>query len=400
MTKHLFPLMGLAVLVNLALSVSALAVDRINITEPPYGATPNDGTNDTAAINAAVAAGRSIYFPPGTYNYSGRITLPANQAYRLYGDGPGVSTIIFTGPNAGIYGPSMQQKNLNVEGLTLRANTTACGVGIEAYFGGGKFRSATILNVQIGGSTRDGTLGGYWTGGIYLHRAENAVIDGLEISGNKNVTQFGLRWESPSDQVTTGLNASNLQIKWCNSAFRTAGHVEGIYMTGFEFFSCGRAGLYAVDLAGSIGPAPNYLKPATSQFVNGLIDSVGSGMATTLPFTKVSNVRFTHTGPEVADSTMLYINGTNGAFDMMVTECSFYGVSPGQVANENGIFVYNAHSVRLAGNHFSHMQPGNGSCIVIIGNSSVVRVTDNLFNDVRSPYYNAVGDTYFNGNNR
>ena len=395
MKKHLFPLFGTILLITLAFSPSALAVDRINVSD--YGATPNDGTNDTAAINAAVAAGRSIYFPPGTYNYSGRITLPANQHYRLYGDGPGVSTIIFVGPNAGIYGPSMQEKNLTVEGLTLQANTTACGVGIEAYFANPKYHSATIQNVQIVGSARDGTNGGYWTGGVYLSKASNTVIDNLEVSGNKNVTEFGVRWESSPEWVVSGLNASNLQIKWCNSAFRTAGHVEGIYMTGFEFTSCGRAGLTAVDLYASEGGA-------VVQLVNGRIDSVGSGLAVTNQFTiKLSNINFSHTGPEVVDATMVYINNSiNNQFDVMITECSFYGVAPPyQVANENGIFLNNAHSVRIAGNNFTHMQPVNGSCIVILSNNSVVRVTDNLFSDVRNRYidYAPPGAVYYLGNN-
>jgi hypothetical protein len=97
---------------------------------------------------------------------------------------------------------------------------------------------------------------------------------------------------------------------------------------------------------------------------------------------------------------MLYIDGTNGAFDAMVTECSFYGVSPGTVANENGVFVLDTHSVRIAGNNFSHMQPSNGSCIVVIGSSSVVRITDNLFDNERQAYFVTPADTYYQGNNR
>ena len=100
MKKQLFPALAVGLLLNLFVALSAaLAVDRINVTN--YGATPNDGTNDTTAINAAVSAGRSIYFPPGTYNYTGLLYVPANQSYRFYGDGPGVSTIIFTGNSSG-----------------------------------------------------------------------------------------------------------------------------------------------------------------------------------------------------------------------------------------------------------------------------------------------------------
>jgi hypothetical protein len=408
MKNPLFPLRGAVVLVSLLLSVSAMAVDRINVTD--YGAVPNDGISDNTAINNAVASGRSIYFPPGTYNYTGSITLPANQSYRLYGDGPGVSTIVFNGnPYAGIYGPNMGTEKLTVEGLTLQGNTTACGTGIYVLFGphtgNDKVHTATIQNVQIVGSARDGTSGGYWTGGIYLLRAQNAVIDNVEVAGNKNVTDFGLMWDSPYNQATTGLNASNLQFKWCNSAFRTGGHVEGIYMTGFDFFSCGRNNSYAVEFTNNVGDYPNYLRPGTAHLVNGKIDSVGGGLRTSFLWTKVSNVRFNHTGPEAADATLLYIDGQNapngvtGSTDIMVTECSFYGVSPGTVANENGIFASNARFLRFAGNNFTHMQPTNGSCIVVLG-STVIRVTDNVFDDVRNAYYVSGEMPYFEGNNR
>ncbi len=95
-------------LLNLAIclpGIAAVAYDRINVTSSPYNAVPNDGIDDTAAINLAISPGlnptRSIYFPPGTYNYTGLMTLPANKSYRLYGDGPGVSTILFS-TNPGI----------------------------------------------------------------------------------------------------------------------------------------------------------------------------------------------------------------------------------------------------------------------------------------------------------
>src|ERR1700731_2577391 len=133
--KKCLPIM---LLLNLAVCLSALAVDRINITEPPYNAVRDEdqpGTDDTTAIynaiNAAGNGGKSIYFPPGTYRYNGSINLPANTSYRLYGDGPGVSTILFTGPSAGINGSSMGQATLNVEGLTLKANSTDCGTAIN-----------------------------------------------------------------------------------------------------------------------------------------------------------------------------------------------------------------------------------------------------------------------------
>jgi hypothetical protein len=115
----------LSILFNLACGFGAAAVDRINITD--YGATPNDGRDDTAAINSAVAAGTSIYFPPGSYNYTGQITVPAHKSYRFYGEGPGVSTILFTGPSAGIYAPTVGARTARTPAIVVASGWSRTG---------------------------------------------------------------------------------------------------------------------------------------------------------------------------------------------------------------------------------------------------------------------------------
>jgi hypothetical protein len=406
--RHLFPLF-LAMLLNLAVCLPAMAVvayDRINVTSTPYNAIPNDGIDDTTAImnaiNAGTASSKSIYFPPGTYNFTGLMTLPANKSYRIYGDGQGVSTILFTGPNAGINAPSMGLATLNVEGLTLQANSTNCGTAIYAAFNpGAKFRTASIQNVQIIGSTRDGVSGTWWTNGISLFKAINTVIDKVHISGNKNSTVTGITYSSNTTENAHGLQMSNLEVKWCNSAFLTSGYVEGIYLSEFEFISCGRAGLPAVYLYADQGPT-NPMAGGTAHLVNGKIDSIGNGLTLEkFILCKVSNVSFTHAGPEATHGTMLVLNTIT---DAMVTECTFNGVTtPYNNVQENGVYLMNAHLVRIAGNNFNHMQPAQGgSCIVADSASTIVRITDNLFSDVASKLNNLIppnpNDPYYNGN--
>ena len=177
------------------------------------------------------------------------MTLPTNVSFRLYGDGPGVSTIIFTGnPNTGIYAPSMEQATLNVEGLTLAANSLNCGTaGIWASFvqpgSNAKSHTATIHNVQIISSPRDGAP--YWTYGIYLTRARNAIIDKVEITGVINEfdpggTQVGINWQGDDNYPTTGLQMTNLEIKFANTAVRSERVGGGaLTMTGFEIVDCG-----------------------------------------------------------------------------------------------------------------------------------------------------------------
>src|SRR5690242_6647096 len=65
----------------------------INVAD--YGAVGDDNTDDTAAIQAAIAAlpagGGLIYFPPGTYKITSAITV--RSALTLKGSGSSASVI-------------------------------------------------------------------------------------------------------------------------------------------------------------------------------------------------------------------------------------------------------------------------------------------------------------------
>jgi hypothetical protein len=402
---------------SLGLCARAFAVDRINITEPPYGATPNstDGSFDNNAINAAVAAGKSIYFPPGIYHYQGSITLPSNQSYRLYGDGPGVSTIVFTGnpSTAGIYGPNMGTNTLEVDGLTLQANTKSCGFAIKALFNQAgtdeKFRSATLHNLQIIGSTRTGSTGAYWTGGIYLSRAQNAVIDGVEMNGNAredetgggSATQYGIVWTSDSYR-TTGLQLSNLITFFCNTALYTSGAVEGLYLNGFEFAFCGNFGMPAVNLSSSISNLGSAF-----HLVNGHVSPMEHGIQlTSLRDVRISKVHIVHSSGNQFAKSGNDITLTN-CTDAVISDGSFVGVDGGDnYPNEICINLINSDAVQVIGNYFTHVLPqGTGICIAADSNSDTLRIINNVFEKDGVGYgsvkqaYSVPPGTYKHGNN-
>jgi hypothetical protein len=172
------------------------------------------------------------------------------------------------------------------------------------------------------------------------------------------------------------------------------GWVEGLYMTGFDFFSCGRSGGVSISLNGS-GVTPGAL-----QLVNGVVDTVGGGLhMSNFIFAKVSDVTFKHNGPELDNSTLLSVYNVSPA---VISECSFYGMNDQGPTGpaENGIFLQNATATQIGGNYFTNMQSSNaGSGIVVYDGSSVVRITDNVFtSSVRTRIDNHVGDTYFCGN--
>ena len=64
-----------------------------SVSVKDFGAKGDGSTNDTTAINNAIASGKSVYFPAGTYMTTGghSITYPSNQSF--YGDFYGSSII-------------------------------------------------------------------------------------------------------------------------------------------------------------------------------------------------------------------------------------------------------------------------------------------------------------------
>ena len=72
------------------------AVNQIAYNAKTFGAVGDGITDDTTAINAAIAAlpanGGTVFLPPGTYKTTATITLTANQ--RLVGAGVGATQII------------------------------------------------------------------------------------------------------------------------------------------------------------------------------------------------------------------------------------------------------------------------------------------------------------------
>jgi len=55
---------------------------RTVVSATEYGAIPDDGQDDSTAINNALAANQRVYLPPGTYNLSNSLVLPAGGVLR------------------------------------------------------------------------------------------------------------------------------------------------------------------------------------------------------------------------------------------------------------------------------------------------------------------------------
>lgn len=101
-----------------------------------YGATPNDGTDDTAAFLACISAEKEVYIPRGLF-LVGTLTVPSDR--KVYGDG--ASTILKANVNNArifnIYNSSLSISNVTIQDLKIDGGgqTTDLKTGIRAAYG-------------------------------------------------------------------------------------------------------------------------------------------------------------------------------------------------------------------------------------------------------------------------
>ena len=76
-----------------------------DVTDPAYGAVPNDGIDDTAGIQAAIDAamghhqGGIVHIPVGTYQIRDTLYVSADRVLKFRGDGSASTILIWIGPS-------------------------------------------------------------------------------------------------------------------------------------------------------------------------------------------------------------------------------------------------------------------------------------------------------------
>lgn len=164
-----------------------------------YGAVSDTGVDSTAAFRAAIATGKPVYVPKGTFKLTDIIVLQLRQT--MFGDGRGMSRIlIYPTFNLTAIGgiqlqtggePAGEIHDLSIElqqtGATSRATLIQYPPAIYAQ-GAGRFR---IYNVQITGAMTGLDARGN-CGGSYIDRLEVSAFD------------YGMRWDGALDGVHIG----------------------------------------------------------------------------------------------------------------------------------------------------------------------------------------------------
>ncbi|MET0234083.1 MAG: carbohydrate-binding protein [Kibdelosporangium sp.] len=200
-----------------------------------YGAVPNNGSDATSAINAAIAAGtaqhKPVWIPAGTFRITSRINV-ANV--RILGAGPWHSVIQGTAAKGGFYatGGTITIADLAIFGDVRVRDDNGSDAALDGDFGNGSsLHNLWIEHVKVGLWVVSGTNGLHATG----LRIRNTYADGINLRGNvvnTRVEQSVLR-NTGDDSLAMWSDAAPVT----NSVFtfntvQTPAHASGIGIFG------------------------------------------------------------------------------------------------------------------------------------------------------------------------
>lgn len=165
-------------------AVTRTAQDKMRdiVSVKDFGAMGDGVTDDTAAIQAAIAASYAIYLPPGNYKISG-LTINANYFVMLGAGKYRTNLIMDTSAAVAIQiGSTTNASTLKLQGFSITGNASNLG-GIS--LGTATYYAAFLLldEVSITSFTNTATGQGY---GISLNTCQEIEIRNCYLFGNRN----------------------------------------------------------------------------------------------------------------------------------------------------------------------------------------------------------------------
>ena len=178
---------------------TASSTDWINVVTQ-YGADPSGSTNSTtviqAAITAAQATGRTVYFPAGTYKISSALNVGGGSpgAITICGDGWDSQIILASGSNAYIFDLGASNAPQYTPGLTIRDLYLNCNGANQSSAGGGIFARGAVWcvfdHLWVEAPWGEGIY--FYQDGTSSYGHHNTVRDCLFRNGKNSNTGGGL----------------------------------------------------------------------------------------------------------------------------------------------------------------------------------------------------------------
>lgn len=201
-----------------------------NVSVKQFGAKGDGTTDDTASINAGLAAGIPLFFPLATYNCTAALTS-TNQNVAISAD-PGAIVAFTSGATAGFtFTFNNIIQTLKMSDLTIQTSLVGIGSGVSATWpvsASSTFKTCQLTNLFI---TSPGNSNGYFQNGITLSYAWLGEIDNCTIRGQNNTVLM-----STGIQLTN--HSTDFKIRGCYVFFAGSGYQASSFSESPNISQC------------------------------------------------------------------------------------------------------------------------------------------------------------------
>ncbi|WP_312999615.1 glycosyl hydrolase family 28-related protein [Leclercia sp.] len=214
-----------------------------------FGAVGDGVTDDSAAIQRAFSAGVPLRVTQGVYLCSTTLTAPAGKHFSLQGDGAGLCLFVFSsGGIAKEFGNTNNEKCL-ISNLGIQASSVNSSAAVRLYRTDETQAfedEITLENIHISG------FGGpHASTNTFKYGLRTEYVRFVKVSGCRIWGQEGYNGSAASTTAVAGISflgrettpqfgftVSDCWVTSWSNAIRGDGWIEGVYITGGEYWNC------------------------------------------------------------------------------------------------------------------------------------------------------------------
>lgn len=349
-------------------TAKAKMADIVSVKD--FGAVGNGTTDDTTAVQAAINAGGSIYFPPGTYKLSSQITytMPTtSSSITIFGAGPGISKLVWAA-GGGLQINYLGQFNTahvrDLEFLTTSANV---GVGLNLNQQAASIPNpantaiSDVTNCVFRGS--DGYAGVYyWSVGVQCQGVSFVNFYGVDVTGFNTIGGIGVLMQGTATVIPVIYKFQSCKFNYVTYGISYGNYVQGVSVNQCEF----TGGQYGIISLASLSGL-DLLSVTGSQFD---VSIAGILTNTFIPGTQITNCFF------IVSSNCVGINlNQAGLYNIIGNEFHPDGTPTNAIGIAIGTTVSSYPGV-ITGNTIFGM---SNSGIYLAAGSTAVNVQSNVY---------------------